>query len=302
MRPNHSWTFLHMSVLAGLLLTLNAESGDSDCVPLIKVRRNTVYNTSLGVNLWIECPVTFCNSSQPPISWNKFGKNAVPVNFNRSTHIKTERKFSTPVEGISFLIFQNIQKSDSGQYRCKTGGSVSHLINVYVYDNAKRPNDTQKNVTAVTSELDHKPLGDQWMYVYSAAGIVGFVVIVTIISVISMRGCKGTPKKETHTENQYIVIPMDEQPASHERRGGPSVPSSRRSTRKKTRSSEPDELPREHVYGMIKDDQETQRNMVEDEASSVVYAALNHQLPRAAPVRPPRLVDESSEYAAIRVS
>lgn len=95
---------------------------------------------------------------------------------------------------------------------------------------------------------------------------------------------------------------MDEQPASHGRRGGPSVPPSRRSTRKKTRSSEPDELPREHVYGMIKDDQETQRTISEDEMSSVVYAALNHQLPRAPPVRPPRQIDDSSEYAAIRVS
>ncbi|CAK6980801.1 B- and T-lymphocyte attenuator-like [Scomber scombrus] len=301
MRPNHSWTFLHVSVLAGLLLTLNAESEDDDCVPDIKVRRNTVYNTSLGKNLRIKCPVTLCNNSQPPISWNKLEKNAVPVNFNRSTHIKTEWENSTPEEGISVLIFQNIQRSDSGRYLCQTGGSVSHYISVSVYDNGERPNDTQENAT-ITSESDHKQLGDQWMYVYSAAGIVGFVVIVTIISVISMRGCKGTPKKETHTENQYIVIPMDEQPASHERRGGPSVPSSRRSTRKKTRSSEPDELPREHVYGMIKDDQETQRNMAEDEASSVVYAALNHQLPRAAPVRPPRLMDESSEYAAIRVS
>ena len=33
-----------------------------------------------------------------------------------------------------------------------------------------------------------KPLENPWMYVYTATGIVGFVVIVIVVSVISMQG------------------------------------------------------------------------------------------------------------------
>lgn len=35
------------------------------------------------------------------------------------------------------------------------------------------------------------PKDSLWMYIYTAAGIVAFVIIVIIISVASMQGCKG---------------------------------------------------------------------------------------------------------------
>lgn len=38
---------------------------------------------------------------------------------------------------------------------------------------------------------DSDPTENLWMYVYTATGIVAFVIIVIIISVASMRGCKG---------------------------------------------------------------------------------------------------------------
>lgn len=40
--------------------------------------------------------------------------------------------------------------------------------------------------------------------------------------------------------------------------------------------------------------------MAEEEGSSIVYAALNHQPPARA-AQPPRPTEEHSEYAAIRV-
>ena len=55
-------------------------------------------------------------------------------------------------------------------------------------------------------------------------------------------------------------------------------------------------------YGKIKKDRERQWNTAEEEGSSIIYAALNHQmLPRAA-ARPVRLQEEFSEYAAVCVS
>lgn len=84
-----------------------------------------------------------------------------------------------------------------------------------------------------------------------------------------------------------------------------SVPPSRRSSRRKTPPTCHDELalPRdnEYLYEAIKEDRGRQRNMVEEERSSVVYAMLNHQPLAGAAARPWRLKEENSEYAAIRV-
>ncbi|KAF1371824.1 hypothetical protein PFLUV_G00273380 [Perca fluviatilis] len=140
--------------------------------------------------------------------------------------------------------------------------------------------------------LDPGARDDLWIYMYFAAGIVPFVIIVIILSVVSMRGCKGKPKKERQTENQYIAIPMVEQPFPHASiqpspRGTPSAPPSRRSTRRITSPSQPNELPAPRDN--------------EEEGSSIVYAALNHQLPGAAAGPPRRQQEETSEYAAIRV-
>ncbi|XP_044043048.1 leucine-rich repeats and immunoglobulin-like domains protein 1 isoform X2 [Siniperca chuatsi] len=132
MRPNHCWTILHVSILAMLLLTLNADSEDSKCEVEIRVRRNTVYEAFLGDDLRINCTVLFCNNSPPATYWYKLEKTNVNVNVSGSSHIKTEWKTLNHVEGISYLIFQNILTNDSGVYRCRSGHSVSHSINISV--------------------------------------------------------------------------------------------------------------------------------------------------------------------------
>uniref|UniRef100_UPI003AACEA80 B- and T-lymphocyte attenuator-like n=1 Tax=Centroberyx gerrardi TaxID=166262 RepID=UPI003AACEA80 len=197
MRPNRCWTVLHVSVLAALLLTLDADSQDSDCELQLKVRRGTVYNASLGENLRIHCTVVFCNNSPPTISWYKLDQSFTPIHFNSSTHITTEWKISGNLEGISYLVFTNILTSDSGVYRCHGGGQVSHSVTVYVSDS--------------TISQDHDFMETLWPYVYIAAGIMPLVIIVIIISVLSMRRCKGESKKERQSENQYMSIHMTEQ-------------------------------------------------------------------------------------------
>ncbi|KAM6892790.1 B- and T-lymphocyte attenuator isoform 2-T2 [Lycodopsis pacificus] len=307
MRPNHRRAVLRVFFLAGMLLTLKADSESSDCEVEVKVDRNTVYEAFLGEDLRINCTVGFCSDSPPTVSWYKRETTDVPVNVSSSSHIKTEWKLLKRLEGTSFLIFQKVRRNDSGVYQCQVEGSVSHNINVSVHGDGTN---VTKNTNRGTS--DQKPSEDPWLYMYFAAGIVAFVIIVIIISVVSMRGCKGKSKskKETQTENQYMVTPMVEQPFLHAGpqplpRGSPPGPPCRRSTRRKTPPSRPDESPSPkdngHVYGKTRGDRERRGVAAQEAGGSVVYAALNHQLPAAAAARPRRPREETSEYAAIRV-
>ncbi|XP_028987941.1 B- and T-lymphocyte attenuator-like isoform X2 [Betta splendens] len=299
MKPHHCWLVLHVSILAALPLPLNADGEDSKCETELKVWRHTVYEASVGQELTINCPLTFCNNSPPTVFWHKQGETAVsaPINVSSDNHIKTTWRITSKNEGISSLVFKHIVSSDSGQYRCHSEGSVSHGINVSVYENGELP-------TAAWNDGMYV-----WMYVYFSAGIAVFVIIVIIISVISMRGCKGKSKQKTHTDNQYMEIPMLERPSSQASpRGSPLAPLPRRSTRRKSQEDQPSGLttPRDnrHVYSHNREDGQRQVTVEGEEQASVVYAALNHQLPPGTAARPPRLhVEEAcSEYAAIRVS
>ncbi|XP_034464874.1 B- and T-lymphocyte attenuator-like isoform X2 [Hippoglossus hippoglossus] len=304
MRP-HPWiTVLHVSLWAALVLTLNADSEDSGCTPMIKVHRNTAYETSLGQELVINCTVDFCNKSVPTVTWFQLlNETYKHISVGSSSHIRTEWKEFNHSEGASFLIFQKILSNDSGLYQCRVGNDVSHAINVSVHGGGEhtRKNNTSNTVPKTSNPEALKPM---WMYMSSAAGIVGFVTVAIVITVVSMRWCKGKSKKGTQSECQYATIHMVERPLT---RGGPppgpraspSAPPSRLSAPKDPR---PDELtsPRDQVYSKVKGGSKRKRNAVED-GSGVVYAALNHQLPPGAAARP-RRSDDCSEYAAIRVA
>ncbi|XP_049426732.1 uncharacterized protein LOC125885226 isoform X2 [Epinephelus fuscoguttatus] len=302
MRPNHCWTVLQVSILAALLLTLNADS--EDCEVDLKVARDTVYEAVIGKDLRINCTVALCDNSPPTVTWYKQEKTAVPVNV--SSHIKTKWELVNHSEGISFLIFQKIFSNDSGAYQCQSGGSVSHTISVSVHDNGGRSNVPEMNSTAPT--LKPETSSDLFMYIYFGAGIVAFVTVVIIISIVSMHGCKEKSKKKTQSENPYIAIPMEPFPHAGFQpspRGSPSAPPPRRSTQRKPLPSQPNELPlprdNERIYSKVKEDRGRPRKKAEEEGSSLVYAALNHQVPARPAARPRRPMEETSEYAAIRV-
>nr|XP_040041118.1 uncharacterized protein LOC120824356 isoform X6 [Gasterosteus aculeatus aculeatus] len=299
MRPNHGWTVLQAFVLAGMLLDLKADYEDTSCEMDVKVNQNTSFETFLGEDLRINCTVEFCSDSTPSVSWNK-QENNVRINISSSAHIKTEWKRLGDLVGMSFLIFQNVGIDDSGLYQCKAGGIVSHLINVSVHGDDERNNFSNDTTGSPSGQ---KPSADPWLYAYVAAGIVAFVATVVIITVASLRGCKGKSKKETQVENQYAAFPMSEQPFSDcgpppLPRGSPSAPPCRRSTRRKTPPSHPNEppMPRggEHVCGERRED-------TAEAGDSILYAALKHPPPAAVAARPRRPRQETSEYAAIRV-
>ncbi|XP_074520265.1 B- and T-lymphocyte attenuator-like [Halichoeres trimaculatus] len=297
MRPGNCWTLLHVSVLAALLLSLNADS--DECEIGVKRRPNIEHKVSLGDELRIYCTVTFCKNPPPTVSWVKLEQSDVPVNM--SSRLSTEWKTTRDLIGDSILIFHKTVTNDSGEYRCQSGGSVGSKIKVSISDHA-RPNNTTEQTLINTSTPNPGGSGDMMMYVYTGAGIMGFVVIVIVISVVSMRGCKGTPKKATREDNQYAAISMAERPSQNlapqpSPRGSPSVPLARGSTRRQ----KPPPQPNECVYSTLKDGVNQLRSTVQNEGGSVVYAALNHQVPARAPARPRRPKEESSEYAAIRI-
>nr|XP_020512471.1 B- and T-lymphocyte attenuator isoform X1 [Labrus bergylta] len=305
MRPNTCWTRLHVSVLAVLLLILEADSTD-ECEVQIKVRSKTKYKALLGEELKIDCPVTFCDDTPPEISWFKLEETGDPINISGRSRFRSEWKTLKHLEGVSVLIIQNFVRNDSGIYRCKGGSNVGHKINVYLNESSEPNNSTQKkDINGTHTDAEHL-----WMYVYTAAGIVAFVLFVILVSLASMRGCKGKAKSERIEDNHYMAIPMVEQPFPNPRtqpspRGSPSLPLPQRSMRRKKPLPQPIEPPsprdNECVYSKVKVDRDQQRNTLEENGGSVVYAALNHQLPARPVARPRRQKEECSEYAAIRV-
>ncbi|XP_038576241.1 B- and T-lymphocyte attenuator-like [Micropterus salmoides] len=185
MRPNYSLTMHHVYILATLVLTLEADSEDSNCEVQIKVRRNIVYKAFLGNILRINCTVGFCNSSPPTVSWFKHEKTSFPVNVSSGSHIKTEWKALKHLEGVSYLVFQNIHSNDSGVYYCQSGLMGGHIINVSVSGDVELT-----TVTWTTSELEISTI-QEIVWLYRLVGIMAFVIIVIIIYVTSKSGCKG---------------------------------------------------------------------------------------------------------------
>ncbi|XP_042070514.1 B- and T-lymphocyte attenuator-like [Haplochromis burtoni] len=180
------WTILYLLIFPVLIITPDAQSDDSDCSTEIRVRHNTVHNASLGHQLRINCTVIFCSDSLPTVTWYKLEKTDVPVNVSSDNHIKTEWKPLNKSAGIFYLIFQNILRSDSGQYQCHGGGSMSHAITVNVHVN--------------TTSAD-----TFWPVIYRVVGSVVFVTVVILICVTSKQGCKGKPRKTTKPSQELYT-------------------------------------------------------------------------------------------------
>ncbi|KAM9836206.1 uncharacterized protein btla isoform 2-T8 [Aulostomus maculatus] len=298
MLPHRHHFIRQMSVLAVLLLTLRADT--QNCTPEFYVRSNTVYEACVGDHLQIECPVIVCREQDlQTITWYTSPNNSDFGPVTKSTSTDSGWNHFGLLNGTTFLIFRNIQTTNSGLYQCQTGFSRSHKISVIVHGTGQH-----RSVTYCTSPSTPSLQGaDMWMYASSVAGIVAFVIMVVIISIVAME-CKGKSKQETRAENQDPPIHLAERPVLHTSlQPSPSrsrpVPPSRQSPRKNA----PRDL-KDCVYGDIKEMKERQRKTMMEEAeegSSIVYAALNHDLPAGAPARPLRPKEEGSEYAAIQV-
>lgn len=114
-------------------LLLGFPVAGEDCYVEFGVQRNKVYDVSLGEHLRINCPVKLCSNSTPAVTWYKLDETYVPISAGSISRIKTEFHLSNRLEGISYLIFENISRSDSGVYQCRSTFTVSHAIYVSIY-------------------------------------------------------------------------------------------------------------------------------------------------------------------------
>ncbi|XP_037102203.1 uncharacterized protein LOC119119732 isoform X5 [Syngnathus acus] len=282
----HSWSVLFLSILAVLHLTSSVSYCD-DCLQITV--DDTIYKTPLGEYFEIKCYIISTEQLSNNVAWYKLeGDKFVPVTVDSHIEIKSEKLSNVTT---MLLCFTNIQQSNAGYYRCESGSAVGHTINVSVYgmslygpefrllqtlhttfafpDNDIMADISLRNDTTAMSKEEIR-----WMYVYSAAGTIAFVVMVIFVSIISLRRCKG---HATRTETEQS-------------RGQPqSVPTPSGSYIYSEMSAE--EGKHSKTSSRVKDDR------------SVTYATLDHQPLAAAaagtPARPRRLQEESSHYADI---
>ncbi|XP_036070390.1 uncharacterized protein LOC118599434 isoform X1 [Oryzias melastigma] len=327
MRSDPRLTVLGGFILAGLLLPLKADSKDG-CSVEVRVRRDTKYDVFQGEEVRIQCPVSFCSLPPPRVIWKKFEEPQIQI--NRGIKIIWEQ--NNTLNGASILVFEKIHRNDSGLYQCMMKESVGHNIKVSVHGlnetiKTKTSNQSSTGITYLKADFifcifffvsfffvfAEPPQNDQdrsWMYVYFVPGIALFVIMVIVISIVSMRGCRAKPK-ETQTENQYVAIPMAEQPVPHgslqpSPRGSPVVPPSRRSTKRETPPRQPvgPTTPgyEEQLHPSTSQDRNRQRAMAPaDDSSSLLYVTLNLQQRPAARTGRTEEREPPSEYAAIRV-
>ncbi|MEQ2257547.1 hypothetical protein ILYODFUR_035827, partial [Ilyodon furcidens] len=125
-----SKVLLYALISAVLLLPLDADY--EDCTTELLVRRNTIYEAFPGQELRIDCPVVFCNNPPPLVSWYKIEEKLVRLHVNNINHITVGWEIWSSSRGTSYLLFKNVVKSDSGIYRCESGRTVGHTINIKV--------------------------------------------------------------------------------------------------------------------------------------------------------------------------
>lgn len=134
--PHHCIIFARQSPSTRLSSLNSLFAGeDLECEAEIKVILDTGYHASVGESLPIDCPVKYCDTLTPKVSWYKLEETSnslVLITVSRSCCINTELKPWNYLEWISHLI-KNVIQSDAGVYRCKTASNTSHNINLYVY-------------------------------------------------------------------------------------------------------------------------------------------------------------------------
>ncbi|MEQ2283428.1 hypothetical protein AMECASPLE_011096 [Ameca splendens] len=188
-----SKVLLYALISAVLFLPLDADY--QDCTTELLVRRNTIYEVFPGQPLRIDCRVVFCNFPPLPVSWYKIEEKLVRLHVNNNSRIKIGWKMSNPLEGTSYLLFQNIVKSDSGIYQCETGGNVGHNINIIVNGNTETT--TTASFQLWTSSTSEVAVAQDifWPCMYRVFGIGAFFIAVITICVISHTALKGRCRK-----------------------------------------------------------------------------------------------------------
>ncbi|KAM9836207.1 uncharacterized protein btla isoform 3-T9 [Aulostomus maculatus] len=199
MSPRRGIAVLCVFISLAPLLTLNAQN----CTPEFYVRSNTVYEACVGDHLQIECPVIVCREQDlQTITWYTSPNNRDFGPVTKSTSTDSGWNHFGLLNGTTFLIFRNIQTTNSGFYQCQTGFSRSHKISVIVHGLAGftrrfHPQRTTADPLALFVDLKHSTSAqDTWLpYVYRALAMVLFFIIVTTMHAMTTPGRTGCARR-----------------------------------------------------------------------------------------------------------
>ncbi|XP_066517702.1 uncharacterized protein [Hoplias malabaricus] len=320
-----------ITILLWLSLATNGNTQDIelDCIPSIKVSRNTVWKSPELKTLMINCTVIVTPHCWRNLSfsWCKIsdGNNCRPLIY--SNHTSTKWRNINEEERILFLIFWSLSVEDAGLYRCeilKPVYATGHAINVTVtasdevFDFESNENKTINSSSARNTSNDLE-MEWMWPYVYICSGIVGLVLVVLTVAllIIHCQGAKRSTKKKiaenqaqctqsNASENPHFKawvpdaspcgntnsLPLQIHPPSPGIYGNTPVRG----------SSQRDGPSRRHPANhRPQPGQRHERVPVNEEENLLVYASLNHKATSQGPVRSCH-PDETSEYAAIRVT
>ncbi|XP_053353233.1 B- and T-lymphocyte attenuator-like isoform X2 [Clarias gariepinus] len=164
--------FISLLLAFTFFVTVNAQGPVASCVPEIKVRKNTVYESSRERRLNIPCPVTYC-AEVPAVAWMKMDETSKYIPITETNHVSITQEETGLKNIISYLSFRDISTHSNGVYRCKifTGNFSleSHNININV------------SVPSYPTESDVSWI----LYVFICLGIFGLVVMVMLISFLN---------------------------------------------------------------------------------------------------------------------
>ncbi|XP_076159550.1 B- and T-lymphocyte attenuator isoform X2 [Alosa pseudoharengus] len=314
LRNVHYFTLSQLLILSASLFSTHGQDRNESCSIKVLLKRNSKTEALSTESLKINCPVKYCDE-KPAIRWCKLKNNTNECSPLSDTDLmKTQWSDTNEKAGISSIYFKRIAMNDSGFYRCLCEDTsercTSHSVNVIV-------NDASNHQTTDKSEWF-------WPAIYISSGITSVIIIITVLTCLGLRcrrGSQNASKKEAD-ENQYDSVQMSDI--------GASLPDSSRHVQAKPRprpyptpadaqrqgdcvyenghgrGSQPTSnvssgdvvAPQRYLTNHVV----TQPRMVEEEANPLVYASLNHQVKTRSHTRPIKATEESTEYAAIRIS
>ncbi|KAL7845607.1 hypothetical protein AOLI_G00237990 [Acnodon oligacanthus] len=318
----HIISSLAILLWSSLIICGKTQEPVLDCIPSLRVPRNTVWKFPEKETLKINCTVMTESHCWKNLSasWCKIEDTDHCRPLSYSNHSGTGWRNITENERMFFLIFWNLSLQDAGLYRCKSDGPVftaSHTINVTVtasdthIEVVSNENRTTNSSVSVPSDLQWL-----WPYVYICSGIVGLVLIVLVVALLVIR-CQG-PKQSKKEKIADLQLNTSQMP--------PCTPPVHGNVTRGNTHSLPTQLnpPSPCIYDNAPIRVSSQRdgpsrrhpanhtakpgpshdrfNMkVEEEENPLVYASLNHKALSRGQVRISH-PEETSEYSAIRLS
>ncbi|XP_053353231.1 B- and T-lymphocyte attenuator-like [Clarias gariepinus] len=294
--PIFIWVVKSTLLVFILVVPVHTQGPVASCVPEIKVRKNTVYESSRERRLNIPCPVTYC-AAVPAVAWMKIDETSKYIPINETNHVSITQEETGLKNIISYLSFRDISTHSNGVYRCKifTGNFSleSHNININVSDSSYLSANNSTGFSETKSDVS-------WLlYAFICLGILGLVVTVMMISFLCINICSRKAYSRRHKNAVPCLKPR-------------SAPTSGKSQEIPEEQNNIYDVPTDDVHSELdswhaQNDQECTSDMrngyrSSDGSQQIVYATLQHPTARGPPATRHQSREHLSEYASIRIS